>query len=136
MIRLHSNISKIICKNVNILIYSQNFGNFETYFFLNLYLRNKGLRKITPSMGCLNDIYIEFLAYTMLQIYISFAKLHNIYVLEYVELYLVKWNSLSLILRVTLMNTEHLSSSLIYQRETPGKRRELWEGTKMFLCET
>ena len=38
-IRLHSNIGKIICKNVNILIYSQNFGNFETYFFLNLYLR-------------------------------------------------------------------------------------------------
>ena len=38
-IRLHSNIGKIICKNVNILIYSQNFGNFETYFFLNLYLQ-------------------------------------------------------------------------------------------------
>ena len=38
-IRLHSNIGKIICKNVNNIFHIQNFGNFKTDFFLNLYLR-------------------------------------------------------------------------------------------------
>ena len=37
--RLHSNIGKIICKNVNNIFHIQNFGNFKTDFFLNLYLR-------------------------------------------------------------------------------------------------
>ena len=40
-------------------------------------------------MGCLYDIYIEFLAYTVLQIYIIFAQLYNKNVLEYVKLYVV-----------------------------------------------
>ena len=44
-------------------------------------------------MGCLYDFCIKFLAYTGLQICIIFAKLHNKYFLEYVELYLSKWNS-------------------------------------------
>ena len=34
--RLHSNIDKIICKNVNNIFHIQNFGNFKTDFFLNL----------------------------------------------------------------------------------------------------
>ena len=38
-------------------------------------------------MGCLNDIYIEFLAYTVLQIHIIFAELYNKNVLEYVKLF-------------------------------------------------
>ena len=37
--RLHSNIGKIICKNVNNIFHIQNFGNFKTDFFLNLYLQ-------------------------------------------------------------------------------------------------
>ena len=35
-------------------------------------------------MGCLYDIYIEFLAYTVLQIHIIFALLYNKNVLDYV----------------------------------------------------
>ena len=40
-------------------------------------------------MGCLYDIFIEFLAYTVLQISIIFAKLYNKNALECVELYVV-----------------------------------------------
>ena len=43
------------------------------------------LQKMIPSMGCLYDIYIEFLAYNLLQIYIIFAYLYNKNVLEYAE---------------------------------------------------
>ena len=46
---------------------------------------------------------------TVLQICIIFAVLpvlHNKYVLEYVELSLVQWNSLSLIMKVTLLGTK------------------------------
>ena len=39
MLRLHYNIGKIIHKNVNNIFYIQNFGNFKTDFFLNLYLQ-------------------------------------------------------------------------------------------------
>ena len=51
-------------------------------------------------MGSLYDIYIEFLDYTELPIYIIFAFLYNKNVLE---IYVFKWNSWSLILRVTLI---------------------------------
>ena len=44
-------------------------------------------------MGCLYDIYIEFLDYTELPIYIIFAFLYNKNVLE---IYVFKWNSLIL----------------------------------------
>ena len=38
-LRLHSNIGKIIGKNVNNIFHIQNFGNFKTDFFLNIYLQ-------------------------------------------------------------------------------------------------
>ena len=64
--RLHSNIGKMICKIVNNIFQIQNSGNFKTDFFLNLYLRiflvKQVSLKIIPSMGCLYDIYIDFLA--------------------------------------------------------------------------
>ena len=44
------------------------------------------LQNITPSVDYLYDIYIEFLANTVLLIHIIFAWLYNKNVLEYIEL--------------------------------------------------
>ena len=60
------------------------FWKFESRFFSFLILTNISC-EVTPSMSCLYDIYIEFLAYTVLQIRIIFADIKN--VLECIELY-------------------------------------------------
>ena len=52
-------------------------------------MQNKCLQKLTPSMGCLYENCIEFLAYTVLKIYIIFALLYTKNVLEYNELFVV-----------------------------------------------
>ena len=90
----HGNIDQIFCKNANDIFQIENSENFKTdFFFVKPILANipcrTSLQKITSSMGCIYDNYIEILAYTMLQICIIFAKLHIKNVLEYVELYVV-----------------------------------------------
>ena len=74
--RIHpqGNIDKIFGINVDNIFQIQNSGNFWPDFFLNLYLQiflwNKSLRKLLfLAMGCLNDIYIDFLAETVIQIF-------------------------------------------------------------------
>ena len=58
----------------------------------------------------------------MLKIYIIFAKLFNKNVLDYIELYVVQWNSRSLILKVTLIYILYVTES----NERPTWQLDLW----------
>ena len=55
--------------------------------------------------------------------------MHNKYVLEYIELYLLKWNSLSLIVRVTLKSKHQQNFFVI-----PYKAYLLWKDLHTELC--
>ena len=67
LLRLHSNICKIICKNNKKKhIPEPKFWEFQNRFFSFLYLWILRVKQVslknTPSMGCFYDIYIDFLA--------------------------------------------------------------------------
>ena len=64
----------LFCHKSGEFFRSKNSRKLKVDIFLYLL---KSLKKVTPSMGCHYDIYIEFLANTVLQICIIFALLYN-----------------------------------------------------------